>query len=174
MSAISIDVIIGTAARGKISKRWVSEVTLKTLRVVLGREHMLERGVNVSVVVTDDETVQSLNKQYRGEDKVTDVLSFSPNHWGHWYGLDESKPSPPEMEFVLPPGEVQPLGEIIISYQQASRQSSSEGNAVRAVRGEISHLIVHGLLHLLGYDHVQPDEETVMKNKEQEVLDGLL
>ena len=103
MSAILIDVIIGTAARGKISKRWVSEVTLKTLRVVLGCEHMLERGVNVSVVVTDDETVQSLNKQYRGEDKVTDVLSFSPNHWGHWYGLDANKPSPPEMEFVMPP-----------------------------------------------------------------------
>ena len=174
MSAISIDVTIDAAARGQLGKKWVSEAVLKTLRVVLGSQDMGERPLNVSVVITDDKTIQYLNRQYRGEDKVTDVLSFSPNHWGHWYGGETASPEPLEIDFVLPPEEPQPLGEVIISYQQARRQSLAKDGGAGRVKEEMALLIVHGVLHLLGYDHAQPDEETVMRKKEREVLAGLL
>ena len=174
MSAILIDVTIDAAARGQLGKKWVREVVLEALRVVLGSKDMGERPLNVSVVITNDKTLQYLNRQYRGEDQVTDVLSFSPDHWGHWYGDKTASPEPLEVDFVLPPEEPQPLGEVIISYQQARRQSLAKDGGARHVKEEMALLIVHGVLHLLGYDHAQPDEETVMRNKEQEVLVGLL
>lgn len=105
----------------------------------------------VSVVVTDDATIQELNRRYAGEDSVTDVLSFS---------LQEGE------EFAWPAG-VQQLGEVIISLPTAQRQAQEGG---RPLEQEVAHLLVHGLLHLLGHDHAEPEEERRMRQRENVLL----
>ena len=107
----------------------------------------------LGVVVTDDETVRRLNREYAGDDHATDVLSFS---------LREGE------EFSSPDG-VERLGEVIISHTTASRQAEDAG---RDVEDEVAHLLVHGILHLLGYDHLEPDDEVVMRAREDELLGG--
>ncbi|MGH2669621.1 MAG: rRNA maturation RNase YbeY, partial [bacterium] len=97
----------------------------------------------LGVLVTDDEAMRRLNAEYAGQDETTDVLAFS---------LREGE------EFVSPDGVVR-LGEVIISYPTASRQAAEAG---RLVDEEIAHLLVHGILHLLGYDHMKAEEERVM------------
>lgn len=105
----------------------------------------------LGILVTDDEQVRELNRKYAGEDEATDVLSFS---------LLEGE------EFVSPDG-VTRLGEVIISYPTAERQASEAGHSVA---DEVSHLLVHGILHLLGYDHAEPDDEQKMRAREDELL----
>ena len=129
--------------------------------------------VEVSLVIADDATVQRLNREYRGADEVTDVLSFAWDHGGHWEGDDDP---PPEAEGhsdavwpidVTSAQEHHPLGEVILSYPQAERQALARGADPAE---ELALLIVHGILHLAGYDHVEPDEEAQMKVKEAEAL----
>jgi len=107
----------------------------------------------LGVVITDDETIRELNREYAGDDTPTDVLAFS---------LREGE------EFASPDGVVR-LGEVIISYPTAQRQAAE---ADRAVEDEIDHLLVHGVLHLLGYDHAEPAEEERMRARERELLDA--
>ncbi len=106
----------------------------------------------LSVTVTDDETVRCLNREYAGEDAVTDVLSFSQREGE---------------EFAAPPGGASPLGEVIIAYPQAARQA---GEQEQSVDEEVARLLVHGILHLLGYDHAQPEEERRMRAREEELV----
>ena len=72
-----------------------------------------------------------------------------------------------ERFFALPPGQTGGLGEVIISYPQAQRQAIKVGHSVKQ---ELALLVAHGVLHLLGYDHGEPQEEVVMKEKEKAVL----
>ena len=117
---------------------------------------------HVSVVIADDEVVRELNREHRGLDEDTDVLSFSFTHEGEYYGEEERAVPEPDIAFVLPPSENDDtaLGEIIISYPQTCRQAEQAGHAVGQ---ELTVLLVHGVLHLLGYDHEEPDDEAVMK-----------
>ena len=117
---------------------------------------------HVSVVIADDEVVRELNRQHRGLDENTDVLSFSFTHEGEYYGEAERDASGIDIDFVLPPSENDDtsLGEIIISYPQTFRQAEQAGLPVGQ---ELTVLLVHGVLHLLGYDHEEPDDEAVMK-----------
>lgn len=146
-------------------------VSVQRLRRIA--EHTLAAGLagneaRLSVVVADDEVVRDLNKRYRGLDENTDVLSFSFTRPGEYYG--ESGPLPlgdEESAFVLPPGEEDSLGEVIISYPQAQRQADQSGHQVEE---EMALLLAHGILHLLGHDHAEPEEEAAMKALEDEVL----
>ena len=106
----------------------------------------------LGVVITDDETVRELNRRYRGVDAPTDVLSFE-------LGADDG--------FVTPPGSARQLGEIVISYPTAARQAEAAGHAVEE---ELAHLLVHGLLHLLGYDHESTREARAMRAREETLL----
>jgi probable rRNA maturation factor len=105
----------------------------------------------LGVLVTDDDAIRDLNREYAGDDEATDVLAFS---------LREGE------EFVSP-DDVERLGEVIISFPTAQRQAEEAG---RAVEEEVAHLLVHGILHLLGYDHVKEDEERVMRAREDALL----
>lgn len=120
----------------------------------------------VGVVVTDDETVHKLNATYRGLDETTDVLAFSWQHQGSWEG-EEEQPLKPLVPFPPTPSGKDPLGEVVISYPQAERQALERGHPVRH---ELSLLLVHGMLHLLGYDHGEPQDESRMKKLEALVL----
>jgi probable rRNA maturation factor len=123
---------------------------------------------DVSVVIADDDTLRGLNEHHRGLDEDTDVLSFSFSHHGKYYG-DDGPPSwrSEAVGFVTPPGEQASLGEVIISYPQAVRQAAELG---RSTEQELASLLVHGILHLSGYDHMESDEEAEMKGREAEIL----
>ena len=108
----------------------------------------------LGVLVTDDEAVRRLNREYACEDEATDVLAFS---------LREGE------EFVSPDG-VARVGEVIISYPTASRQAAEAG---RLPEDEIAHLLVHGILHLLGYNHAEAEEERVMRARTEALLSAL-
>lgn len=108
--------------------------------------------VKLSVSITDDETVRALNRRYRDADAPTDVLSF---------GLDDHD------AFVTPPGNIRELGEVVISYPTAARQAEA---ADHAIDDELAHLLVHGVLHLLGYDHESTQEAKAMRAREDELL----
>jgi probable rRNA maturation factor len=111
----------------------------------------------MSLVFTDSETVQRLNRDYRGVDESTDVLAFYmlPQH-----GADA--------DFVSPPDDITHLGEVIISYPKAVEQAKEQGHSTEQ---ELTLLIIHGILHLLGYDHEKPEEEAKMKTREKELLE---
>ncbi len=122
---------------------------------------------NASLVITDDKTVRDLNKTHRGLDEVTDVLSFSNNFEGEYYGDDSADVSFFESNFVLPPDHPDTIGEVIVSLPQAIRQSQSERHSVRV---ELSKLVAHGFLHLLGYDHIESQDRKMMERLEVDIL----
>jgi len=120
---------------------------------------LLAEGVGpteMGVVITDDATIHELNRRFLGIDEPTDVLSF---------GLGGQGGRP----FALPPDEVASLGEVVISYPTAARQAEEQGHSVQS---EVSHLLVHGILHLLGYDHEGAEDERLMGQKAEEILAG--
>ena len=126
----------------------------------------------ISLLLTDDETVRQLNREYRGVDRTTDVLSFSFEHWGHWEGDDDAPRSgedaPPG--WPLPADEPPPLGDIIVSVPQAARQAKDQGVPLRQ---ELALLIVHGALHLLGHDHYEDAERETMQARERDAMAAL-
>lgn len=120
-------------------------------RAVLVAEDVVE-DVEVDVVIADAETVRDLNRRFRGQDEPTDVLSFA---------AAEGE------AFVAAPDEPPALGEVIVCLPVAEEQANLSG---RPVAGEIAHLVVHGLLHVLGYDHEEPREGERMKQREDTLL----
>ena len=150
-----IDVSIETPFQGELSEPWLVGVMAEALRVAFPHDTPCQ----VSLVVADDETLQRLNREFRGLNEVTDVLSFSASVPGRSDGE--------ELPFVIPPGEAPPLGEVIISYPQARRQALERGELVGR---ELALLIVHGVLHLVGHDHLEPEETARMKAKEAAAL----
>ena len=159
--------------RGLVDEDWLRAVLEEALAVALPEDETYQ----VSLTVTGDEAVRSLNWDYRGLDEVTDVLSFSSSHSGHWEGeteplevnnlgsVDSSKDT-----FVYPASEAAPLGEVVIAYPQAQRQALERG--VPADQ-ELALLIVHGVLHLVGHDHLEPQEQAEMQEKERTALDAM-
>lgn len=115
------------------------------------------------ITLTDNETIQELNKEQRGIDKATDVLSFPLINYID--GVPE-----------IMPGDIDPatnrvsLGDIIISAEMAYEQADSYGHSPQR---ELSFLAVHGTLHLLGYDHESESGEKIMFGKQDQVLDEI-
>jgi probable rRNA maturation factor len=113
----------------------------------------------VTLVLTTDEEIRALNRDYRATDSVTDVLSFA---------LDEEADQGPA--FVLPEGLPRYLGDIIVSYPTALAQAAEQGHSVEQ---ELALLIVHGCLHLLGYDHAEEEQQAQMWQRQESILRGL-
>ena len=126
----------------------------------------------VSLLITDDETVRDLNREYRGLDQTTDVLSFSAQHSGHWEGAANPEVSESDWpsDWPLPDDEPPPLGDIVVSLPQAKRQAFQQGVPLRR---ELALLLVHGALHLLGHDHYEDDERETMQHLERAALDAI-
>ena len=151
---------------GASAEDWLTGIANAALDVALdGTE-----AAQMSLLITGDDTIRGLNVQFRGLDEVTDVLSFSTDHPGHWEGDAEPPEETAGLAFVLPPGEIAPLGEVIVSYPQAERQAKQRG--VR-LEQELALLVVHGVLHLTGHDHLDPDEWALMQSKERTALAAL-
>ena len=105
-----------------------------------------------SITFVGEEEIKEINKSYRGIDKVTDVISFA---------FEDSKDSLKS--------EIRVLGDIYICIPRMVEQSKNYGHSKKR---ELSFLVVHGLLHLLGYDHMTKEEEEVMFAKQEMILDA--
>jgi len=110
-----------------------------------------EEDLEVSVMLTDDESIRTLNRQWRGKDKPTNVLSF---------------PAPEQPGLEGP----RHLGDIALAYETLVREAEEES---KPLADHFAHLVVHGVLHLLGYDHETDEEADVMEALEVKALAGL-
>lgn len=115
----------------------------------------LPENAEVSIVLVDNAAIQSLNRQYRGVDSATDVLSFPM--------LEGEDVPAPEVDAV-------PIGDIVISLERARQQAEEYGHSFER---EVAFLTVHGMCHLLGYDHETDEERAVMREREESVLTKL-
>jgi probable rRNA maturation factor len=143
----------------QMAPHFAEEVDTELLRHVASealRYEGVEGEVALSVVITDDDTVRELSRQFRDVDVPTDVLAFG---------------SGDEDDFVTEPGEAAYLGDIIISYPRAIIQAEGYGHSIDR---ELALLIVHGVLHLMGYDHVDEAERTEMWARQNEILSLVL
>ncbi len=133
-----------------LTASWVRRLANMTLTTVKGK--IFAKSCELSVVFTGDGPVRRLNRQYRGKDKTTDVLSFSL--------LEGKKLSPGA-------GKKMVLGDVVISVPQAKRQAREAG---KTLKSEAAMLLVHGILHLLGYDHGSQREEKRMFRLQTRIL----
>ena len=141
--AVELGIQIDERFHGVVDERRLGQV----VKHVLAAEGIAQP-VELGLVITNDEVMRDLNKRYRNIDATTDVLSFTlleeqPEHGGC---------SP----FVVPPDGVLHLGEVIISYPRALRQAEEYQHTIEE---EIEQLIAHGVLHLLGHGHEEPEFE---------------
>lgn len=126
---------------------YLNDVIKKTL------EHEKASEAYLSVIFVDNDEIKDINSKYRNIDKITDVISFA---------LEDDK------SFISP---VRMLGDIYVSIPKMKEQAIAYGHSEKR---ELSFLVCHGLLHLLGYDHVNnKEEEKIMFSLQDEILDSL-
>ncbi len=156
MALRRVDTHVLPGQRAAVSDAWLERTASAALEAV-------DPGgaVGVSVVAADDATLRDLNRRFRGLDEVTDVLSFGARSEG------EATPDAPE--FPAAPGE-ESIGEVVASLPQAARQAQERGASMEE---ELALLVVHGVLHLWGYEHGAPEETEAMQAVERSVLAGL-
>lgn len=132
----------------------VEESLIELLSRAVGavlKEQGFGEEAEVSLVFVDDAYIQGLNNQYRGVDSPTDVLSFA---------MLEGEIAPGEEEEII-------LGDVVISLETAGRQAREFGHSFHR---EVAYLTVHGVLHLLGYDHQEEGKRRRMRQREEEIL----
>jgi probable rRNA maturation factor len=151
--AVEINILVDEGAEAGVEPSWLEDVAQR----VLAAEKASAKA-EVGVVVTGQEMVQQLNRNYRGQDEPTDVLAFSTREEADGPG------------FIFAPDGLSHLGEVIISYPQALIQAEEHGHSLKK---ELTILLIHGLLHLLGYDHEAKAQESQMQAREKELL-GLI
>ncbi len=110
------------------------------------------RDGDLTILIDTPERIQTLNRDFRHVDRVTDVLTF------------------PAWEGEIPLSADGYLGDIMICYERAKEQAEEYGHSLLR---ELSFLAVHGVLHLLGYDHLTEADERVMREKQTQILDGI-
>jgi probable rRNA maturation factor len=147
-----IQVLIRPSFEDEIDPARVERVACAVLEI-----ESVSSDAMLSVVITDDGEIQSLNRQFRGIDAPTDVLSFA----------DDA----PDGSFVTGAGEPPYLGDVVVAYPRAEEQAAAQGHSVD---DELRLLIVHGVLHLLGYDHAMPKDEAAMWSRQETILMALV
>lgn len=140
------------------------EELVETLMIAALEEENCPYEAQVNVLITDNEGIRELNKEYREIDKATDVLSFpvlaykSPSDFSE-VELDQTAFDPDSGELIL--------GDIILSADKIEEQAESYGHSQKR---EFAFLVVHSLLHLLGYDHMLEGEAAVMEEHQDAIL----
>ena len=140
---------IGIYNESKIEIKEVEELN-KLLEYALNYKEL--SNVEFNVILVDEEKIHEINKEYRGIDRVTDVISFA---------LEDYK------DIVY--DDYRLLGDIYICVEKVFEQAENYGHSVKR---ELSFLAIHGLLHLLGYDHMDENEEKEMFGLQEEMLNG--
>jgi probable rRNA maturation factor len=153
---MEINVLIEEGIEVEPDAEWMQKVIEKILRYV-----NIPPNSEISLLVTGQDRIRELNREYRDKDRPTDVLSFS---------MAEQKEEGEPTAFIGPPDGLLHLGEVIISYPQAEIQAHERGHSIKK---EMAILIAHGMLHILGYDHEKPAMGPAMVAKEREILADL-
>ena len=148
---MEINILIDKEYKNKVKSTWLKNVA----RQVQKAEKVSEKS-EMGLKITGDEEIHKLNLQYLDEDRPTDVLSFPMN--------EQLEAAP---VFVKVPDGKLHLGDIVISYPTALKQALEHNHPVNR---EIAILLIHGILHLLGYDHDILKRKSVMRNRETAIL----
>jgi probable rRNA maturation factor len=151
IDAMEINVLFDEGFEGTLDEGWLRKVAAKALIA----EHQSD--AEMGILITGQDKIRQLHKEYMGEDEPTDVLSFAMREKGPVDAPD----------FVFPAGDAAHLGEVIISYPQAEIQAGEHGHSAKK---EVAILLIHGVLHLLGYDHDQPERHKTMQVREKAIL----
>lgn len=152
---LDLKVEVRNPVRAPVRRQLLQEVA----RRVVEAEGLSGR-LRLTIHLLDDERLRAINREQRGIDRPTDVLSFP---------LLESLQRG-EQTFALPPRIPRHLGDVVISYERARAQAAEYGHSVER---EVCYLLAHGVLHLLGYDHVEESERRRMREKEEAALQPL-
>jgi len=146
----------GEKAYGSSYGRLIKQAVLAVLR-----NEKVDIPCVVSVLITDDKGIRKYNRNYRGLDKATDVLSFPMQTFkkAGWAGRGDMEPDRDTGQL--------PLGDIVISAEAINKQAVIYGNTARQ---ETAYLIIHSALHLLGYDHDSKSNEEIMKKKNRLIM----
>lgn len=139
---------------GELDPVWLER--LDTILPLYAEQEGLPDELVIGLTFCDDEAIRSINNDYRGIDRATDVLSFP------LYERDD--------EIELLEGELAPFGDIVLSVPHAQAQAAEYGHSVER---EVCYLIVHGLMHLAGYDHIEPDDKVEMRAAEEALLNAV-
>jgi probable rRNA maturation factor len=134
-----------------LKRAWLKQTVLAVLAA-----EMVAGPMEIDCMVTDDPAIRALNRKYRGMDEPTDVLSFA---------LDEAGAA--GTSFPRFPGSPGKMGILVISYPTALAQATAKQAGVEE---ELLLLMVHGILHILGYDHGGRDDTAAMRRREREVV----
>lgn len=129
----------------------VDEGSLRRVAVEVLSAEGVKEAAELSLVITDDEALRELNRRFRGVDAPTDVLAFGTGPEEHFVSAPESPPY---------------LGDVVISYQRALAQAEELGHPVAE---ELKLLVIHGILHLLGYDHQEEADAQMMREREENI-----
>ena len=165
MAVVSVDLHIMAPFEKEIDEHWAVTTTQKIVTALNS-----EADAHVEIVFTDDSTMCSVNTKYRGFNETTDVLAFitektigsSNQHSSLNYSNSE--------QWIQAEAIPLSIGEVIISVPTAARQATERGVALRV---EVSHLLLHGILHLYGYDHEKPEDAQRMEKKTFSIQESL-
>ena len=135
MTNVEVNIEVSGAAIPRFSRREIAEFVRKVLIALRVDDDINE----VSIAIVDDDAMRTLNRQFRKKNKTTDVLTF-----------------PADASDADPQAHGRPLGDIVISADQARRQAADQHHSLAT---EVRYLILHGILHALGYDHETDDGE---------------
>lgn len=124
----------------------------KYLTEILNKEYVSEQPVYLSILFTNNEEIQVVNSEYRGKNQPTDVISFAYHETS---------------DFDIGPYDT--LGDIIISLERVEEQATEYNHSIKR---ELYYVLTHGILHLLGYDHMEEEEKQEMRKKEEELLNS--
>lgn len=154
---IEIDISVQSEAWEPLEERLqtlVNKAVSEAVKASAFGEDLVQREAEVSIVLADDDFIQDLNREYRSKDKPTNVLSF------------------PQCDFNSGIPTENPLffGDIILAYETIEREAVEQE---KSFADHLSHLIVHGTLHLLGYDHIEDEEAEQMEALEITILRGM-
>ena len=145
----------------------IEELASQISEAVL-KEEACDREVEISLTITDDAGIQEMNREFRGIDKPTDVLSFPTIEYdepGDFSVIDEQ-----ELDLLNPDTGNIMFGDIVINENRVRSQAEEYGHSIRR---EFAFLVAHSMLHLCGYDHMEAEEAAVMEKKQSDILNKL-
>jgi len=129
---------------------------VESILIYTAEQEEVDSNSELSVTFVSNDEIQEINRDWRGKDQATDVISFAMEELGE-----------DEIDFGLLEDEPIVLGDLIISVERCREQAAEYGNHFER---ELGFLAVHGFLHLLGYDHIEKADEEVMTKRQEEIL----
>lgn len=150
------EIIYKDIEENKIFEKIIKKVLTKCFK----EENLENSKMNITITLTNSKNIKEINKEYRGINKETDVLSFP------MFEKDELDEKIAKKQFE----HEDVLGDIVISIERVEEQAIEYGHSFER---ELSYMVVHGFYHLMGYDHIQEEDRKIMRPKEDKILNDL-